>query len=228
MSDANGHPPADRSERLERQIAELRRSRRRLIDRADADRREIERAMHDGVQQQLVAVAVELQQLRRLLDADPAGARSLLADLESITRDALDEAAALAQRIHPPLLDVHDPVGALRAAAASAGVRALVSVRAWTLPPDRALPAYWCWVEALSLAAPGTEAVVTLREGDTELTFEVLMAADDAAAAALESLRDRLEAFDGRLDVDVAPDGRRRVSGSFPLTDEASPLRPGT
>ncbi len=202
--------------RLDGELAELRRSRMRLALAADADRRALERALHDGVQQNLTALAVGLQQLRGLINVDPASANGLVEDLALDVREALREATDLARRIRPPLLDMRDLVGELRSAAASAGVSAVVAVQPRKLPPELTAAIYWCWVEALSSSPAGTQATVSLRDGDQELAFDVAIGGDDPDAI-LQRLRDRVEAFGGRLDVRDAGDGRSLVSGSLPL-----------
>src|SRR5262249_62323517 len=85
---------------------ELRASRKRLVLAADADAHEIERQLHDGVQQRLVALAVRVQQARSTLERDSSEAKTVLDELARDVQDALDEAARLAERIHAPLLDV--------------------------------------------------------------------------------------------------------------------------
>ena len=104
----------------------------RLVLAADADRRRIERELHDGVQQHLVALAVNLQLVDRLVDDDPTAAKAILEELGRDVSQALEEAAQLAQRIHPPLLDTGGLAAALRAAASSAGVSSSVEVAAGT------------------------------------------------------------------------------------------------
>jgi signal transduction histidine kinase len=79
---------------LQRELAELRESRKRLLLAADDDRRGIERDLHEGVQQHLVALAVNLQLAGRLVNADPAAAKTLLEEMERDLHQALDEAAS--------------------------------------------------------------------------------------------------------------------------------------
>ena len=88
---------------LDREVEELRASRERLVLGADAESEAIERKLHDGVQQQLVALAVNLQRTSTLVAADPAAAKTLLDQMASDVQTALDEAARLAERIHAPL-----------------------------------------------------------------------------------------------------------------------------
>src|SRR6266508_5642563 len=91
-------------DQLRVEVADLRASRERLVLAADADRRRIERDLHEGVQQHLVALAVNLQIAATLTDADPAAAKALLQEMGADVQQAVDETAQLAQRIYPQLL----------------------------------------------------------------------------------------------------------------------------
>jgi signal transduction histidine kinase len=204
--------------RLQREVAELRRSRKRLVEAADADRRAIERALHDGVQQYLVAFAVDLRRLAGLVDGDPPAAKALLNEMADTLRDALTETTDLAQKVYPPLLDARGLVTALRSAADSAGVTALVDVPADAdYPPGIRAAVYWACVEALSSASPGSQATVSVRDAEDALTFEVAVAGPHVKGR-LDRLRDRIEALDGRLSVDEGQGLDSRVHGWLPLS----------
>lgn len=182
---------------------------------ADADRSRIERALHDGVQQHLVSLAVNLQLAQPLADTDPAAAKVLLEEMAREVQQALDETAQLAQWIYPPLLEAGGLAAALRSAAATAGIPAAVDVTARSsYPPELARTVHTCWLEALEHAGGETSAAVTVREEERALTFEIV---EDAALsdARLDRLRDRVEALGGRLAIGPEPG---RVSGSFPLS----------
>jgi signal transduction histidine kinase len=110
---------------LRREIEELRASRTRLTLAADVERRDIERALHEGVQQDLVGLATNLEVAARSVDSDPAAAKALLDELQREARRALTETQELANRIFPPLLeegavafeiDVEDDLGPERRA----------------------------------------------------------------------------------------------------------------
>ena len=199
---------------LRRDVAELRASRERLVLAADAERRRLERELHDHVQQHLVALSVNLQLVRDAIAADPDAARALVDEMASCVQEALNEAAQLAQRIYPSLLDAGGLTVALRAAAASAGIVASVEVPAdATYPRDAAETIYLCWLGALGRGA--TRATVAIRADEGHLAFEISC---DAAAqkAELDRLGDRVEALGGRLT--MRPDvGGMRLSGSLPL-----------
>jgi signal transduction histidine kinase len=184
------------------------RARRRLVLAADADRRAIERELHEGVQQHLVALAVNLQLASRSADADPEAAKELLEQMGRDVQQALDETAQLAQRIYPPL-GAGGLAAALRTAAVSAGVPASVEVAAGaTYPPEVAATVHSCWLEALEHAA--TQPRVTVRDGEAEVTFEIGGA--EIPEHDLERLRDRVEALGGSLS-----GSGTSISGSLPL-----------
>ena len=204
-------------DRLQREATELHRSRKRLVEAADADRRAIERALHDGVQQHLVALAVDLRRLAGLVDDHPAAARALLDDLVANLREAMHELTDLAQKIYPPLFEGRGLASALRSAAESAGVTPLVDVPAGAdYPPEIGATVYWSYVEALGSASPGSQAAVTVREANGALTFEVAVAGHNPDER-LDRLRDRIEALGGSFSVDVV-DLWSRVHGSLPVS----------
>jgi signal transduction histidine kinase len=208
----------ERLDRLHLEIAELHASRRRLVLAADADRRMIERELHERVQQHLVALAVNLQLAHESADADPAAAKGLLAEMGRDVQQALDDAAQLAQRIYPPLLEAGGLAAALRSAALSAGIRAVLEVPAGaSYPPEVAGAVYWCCLEALEHAGAGARATVTVRDDEGAVAFEVV---EDGSRsdAGLDRLRDRVEALGGRLTIRSEAGGGTRISGSLPLS----------
>ena len=182
---------------------------------ADADRSRIERALHDGVQQQLVALSVNLQLAGPLADSDSAATKALLEGMGRDVQRALDETAQLAHWIYSPLLEAGGLAAALRSAAVGAGIPASVDVTAGSsYPPGVARTVYMCWLEALEHAGGETPARVTVREEAGALTFEVV---EDVALSdpRLDRLRDRIEALGGRLTIGPEPG---RVAGSLPLS----------
>jgi signal transduction histidine kinase len=197
-------------DRLRQEVAELRASRARLVRRADADRRALERELHDGLQQQLVGAAADLALARRLVDDDQ---RSLVSRLEAIAGDvrrALDEAAKLAHRLYPPLLESGGLAAALRAAAATLGIRVRVHAPAdGEYPPEVAGAVYFCCVDLLEQVPPDMEATITLRDDDGVLVFDVAT----PGTAVPDEIRDRIEALGGNMRLDGTG-----VSGSLPLS----------
>jgi signal transduction histidine kinase len=190
---------------------------------ADADRRRIERDLHDGPQQQLVALAANLQLARQVADADPAAVKALLEEMGRNVQQALGETGKLAHRIYPPLLDAGGLAVALRAAAVSVGVPTRIDVAAGAgYPPEVAGAVYFCCLEVLEGAGDGARATVTVRDEDGALVFEVVVDGAGSAAPAfnglLTRLRDRVEALGGQLTVRSEPGQGTRVSGSLPLS----------
>ena len=182
----------------------------------DADRQTIERALHDGVHQHLVALAVNLQLAGGLVDTDPGAATALLEEIGRDVQRALDETALLAQRIYPQLLEGRGLGTTLRAAVTSAGIPASVEVRAAaSYPPEVVSTVFQCCLAAVG--DPGVAgATVRVRDEEGMLAFEV--AADGASSeAGIERLRDRVEALGGHLTVESDPDGVTRVAGALPL-----------
>ncbi len=218
MSNASsGEQLQDVVDRLQGEVAELRRSRKRLAEAAHDDRRAIERALHDGVQQQMVAFAVQLRRLAGLVDGDPAAAKALLDEMATNVREALDEASELAERIYPPLLEARGFASALRSAAEKARVTALVDVKAGAAySAELTAAVYWSCVEALSSASPGSQATVRVLDADDGLTFEVAIAGH-LADGSLQRLRDRIEALNGRVTVEHPKEGGSRVHGWLSL-----------
>jgi signal transduction histidine kinase len=200
---------------LREEVTRLRASRQRLALAVDADRHLIERALHNGVQQRLVALAVGVQLAGQVADSQTAERKALLEDLQRDVQHALDETAALAESISPPLLEAGGLAVALRAAAVRADVRVSVDVASGSaLPPHVARTVYWCWVEVLQ---HGGRPAITVREEGADLVFVVDRA---GVAPVLESrldwLRERVEALGGRLIIESGADATC-VRGALPL-----------
>ena len=161
------------------EIEDLRASRRRLVIAAGEDRRRIERELHEGVQQQLVALAVKIQ---------------LGAQADEVAHEvarAIEELRRLAERIHPPLLESGGLARALRSAAASA--EGTIEIAAdFSCPPELVATVHACCVEALERGMP-----IALRTEDGTLVFEIAEGADQPET--VQRIRDRVEAMGGRL-----------------------------
>ena len=197
------------------EVAELRASRMRLALAADAERRSIERALHESVQQLLVTLAANLELAAVSVDVDPAAAKTLLPEMRRDVQQALDETRKLADRIYPPLLDAGGLGVALRSAAASVDVpiRIDVAVGAECLPEIAGM-VYFCCLDLLERVDGGSPVAITVRDEEEALTFEILAGCDVDAGS---PVRDRVEALGGRLTVRQGPDHQTRVSGSLPL-----------
>lgn len=205
----------------------------RHVAAADAERRSIERALHDGVQQDLIAIAVRLQLTRRLADSDVAAAVALLDEMGRDVRDALGRVRALADAIYPSLLDATGLQTALRAAASTIGVPTRVEAPALGRQAAEIEAAtYFCCRAALENVAvhggAGARATIRLAEEADTLTLEVVDdgAGFDPLASApgkgLTSARDRVEALGGAFTVESEPGRGTRVAGTMPLYGPSS------
>lgn len=208
------------SERSEAE--ELRASRARLVRAEDEERRAIERDLHDGLQQQLVAIGVNLQLAQQLAPADTADLRAVLEELEAIARDALDDARQLAARIHPAVLDGRGLIGALRVAADALGVPTVIEGAAGPLSPSVAVVVFLCCREALANvgrhAGPGAHATIVLHRDGDAVRFQVT---DDGAGfdvererTGLDRLQVRVESLGGDLQVESHPGRGTRITAT--------------
>lgn len=203
-------------DRLRVEVEELRASRLRLVLAADADRRLIERALHDGVHQRLVTLAVRLQLAEHAAGSDPGAANTLLEEMRRDVQDALDATARLAQRVHPASLRPGDLGALLRSAATGAEVTAVVDVSAGSSQrPEAVMTIYVCWLDMLARARGETSVRIDVRERADALTFEIT--GDEIPSKDLDVMRDRVEALDGRLTFASIRGGGTRVCGTLPL-----------
>jgi signal transduction histidine kinase len=213
---------------LRRQAAELRESRARVVTAADAERRRIERDLHDGAQQHLIGLVVNLQVARELAATDPERVLPALDRLSGDIHTAIEELRDLAHGIYPPVLvdrGLREAVAAaLQRAGVKGGVEADGSAR---YPVDLEATVYFCCLEAIQNAAKhaGANARVQVRmwEEDATLLFEI---ADDGAGfeprldrtgVGLANMRDRVGALGGQLHVDTTPGRGTSVVGGVPL-----------
>ena len=201
--------------------AQLRASRTRLLLNADAERRAIESAIHDGIQQELVAIAVKLQLARRLAHSEPTAAQSLLDEIEQEVRDALDGVRAVSDEIYPSVLAARGLAEAVRGAAAADGLPVRIEANDLARhPPELEGAFYFCCREALKLAAAlGARPVLRVWEADNTFQLELgdSTASSDLAESDLTELRDRVEALGGRLTIAPDPEGGTRLSATVPF-----------
>ncbi len=214
-----------------RLIEELRASRQRLVAAQDEERRKLERDIHDGVQQQLVALAVKLRLADTLVERDPQEAHATLAGLQADATTALEDLRDLAHGIYPPLLADQGLAAALQAQARKAAVPTTVLADGvGRYPRDVEAAVYFCALEALNNVAKyagATQAAISLRQADGHLTFTVR---DDGAGfdtstvvagAGLQGMADRLDAIGGTVAIDSAPGAGTTVTGSAPTAPVA-------
>jgi PAS domain S-box-containing protein len=188
---------------------ELRASRARIVEAADAARRRIERDLHDGAQQRLVSLALTLRRASALLEHDPAAAREALSEASEGLDQALAELRELARGIHPAVLSEHGLPAALAALADRAPLMVELDMRLAERPRQAVeAAAYYVVAEALTNVvryAGAPEARVIVERMDGRLSVEVADdgcgGADPGSGSGLRGLSDRVEALGGRLEV---------------------------
>jgi signal transduction histidine kinase len=212
-----------------RLIADLRASRQRLVVAQDEERRRLERNLHDGAQQQLVALKVRLGLARTLAEREGAAkVAEVLRELAAETDEALNTLRDLARGIYPPLLAAEGLGPALRSQAEKAPVPTELALEdgVGRYPQEVEATVYFCCLEALQNVAKYASAGkvdIRLTEQGGAVAFEVCDdgAGFDVAAtppgAGLQNMADRLDAVGGRLAVDSAPGRGTRVTGSIPV-----------
>jgi signal transduction histidine kinase len=212
--------------RVESSLTELRASRARILAAADEERRRIERDLHDGGQQRLVALRIRLELAEELLKRDPARARSTLHQLGGEIDAALEELRSLAAGVYPSLLAARGLPDAIRTAALQSPVPTSVEVDGTDRYPNEVeTAAYFCCIEALQNVAkhaPEASSVVISLSRNGDLRFEVRddgpgFAADAASGSGLMNMRDRMAAVGGELDIRSAPGDGTLVVGRIPV-----------
>jgi signal transduction histidine kinase len=209
---------------VQSQLAKVKESRARIVTAGDEQRRRIERDLHDGAQQRLVALALDLRRVQRELGGavDPEVDRLLTSTAEEL-QVAVQELRELAGGIHPPILTQSGLAAALGELASRAPLRVTVDAPLERLPADVEVTAYFVASEALTNAAKharASRATIAAAQSDGRLVVEV---ADDGIGGAhwvggsgLRGLADRVEALGGRLVVDSPPGGGTRISAEIP------------
>jgi len=215
-------------EEVRRQARELQASRSRIVAASDAARRRIERDLHDGAQQHLVALAVKTSLAKQFSERDPARANSILEELGADIQATVQELRDLAHGIYPPVLaDKGLPEALTSAARRSTHSTDVLADRIGRYPPEIEAAVYFCCLEALQNAAKhageGAHAQVSVREEAGGLLFEVT---DDGVgfdtrskrtSAGFTNMNDRVGAIGGNLRVESTPGTGTRVSGVIPL-----------
>jgi signal transduction histidine kinase len=209
-------------------IADLRASRQRLVAAQDEERRKLERNLHDGAQQQLVALKVQLGLARTVAEREGATqAAGLLAAVVAEADDALNNLRDLARGVYPPLLAAEGLSPALRGQADKATVPTeLIVDRVGRYEQEVEATVYFCCLEAMQNIAKYAAADschIRVWQNDGELCFTV---ADDGAGfdasstakgAGLQNMADRLDAVGGSFDIDSTPGAGTTVTGRIPV-----------
>jgi signal transduction histidine kinase len=219
-------------------IEDLRASRQRLVAAQDETRRRLERNIHDGAQQDLVALAIKLRLAGGVVNEDPAQAKELLDELQADTTGALENLRDLARGIYPPLLADLGLVAALDAQARKFPVPVAVEADGiGRFGQDTEAAVYFCCLEALQNIAKyarASQARIRLQAQDGTLSLTV---SDDGAGydtrraplgSGQRNMADRLAALDGRLEVRSAPGQGTVVTARLPLPSAREVAEPAT
>lgn len=219
----------DRLEEISRQAGELRASRQRIVAVQDAERRRLERDIHDGAQQQLVGMSVKLRLAAGVIDRDPARAGALLDELGRDANATLENLRDLARGIFPPLLADQGLAAALQAQVRKSGLPIRVDVDLGHAParfdPQAEAAAYFCCLEALTNAAkhaPGAPITLSLEIRGGLVEFRVIDAGPGfdpdvrSRGTGIQNMSDRLEAVRGTLEIRSVPGQGTTVVGRVP------------
>ena len=206
-------------------------SRARIVEAGDAERRRLERNLHDGAQQRLVALAVDLTLIGAKLEKDPPAARKTLTVAQDELQRGIDELRELARGIHPAVLTDRGLGPALQALVK----RAPVPVEITELPEQRlASPveaaAYYVVAEAITNVtkyARASHVTVSVRRSSECATVTVsddgVGGADAAHGSGLRGLADRIEALEGQFYLDSPPERGTRISAEIPVPRSPAP-----
>ncbi|HVF08938.1 MAG TPA: sensor histidine kinase [Actinomycetota bacterium] len=216
---------------LKARLADLQAAQKRLVAAQDDERRRLERNIHDGSQQQLVALQVRQRLAEQLIDRDPASAKQMLEQIQVDTATALDDLRDLARGIYPPLLADRGLRAALEAQARKAAIPVTVEAEGvGRLSQDVEAAVYFSVLEALqntSKYADARTVTVSLERVGGELRFDV---SDDGRGfdatvrglgTGLQGIADRLGALDGDVRVESSPGAGTRVRGRLPVEADA-------
>jgi signal transduction histidine kinase len=207
-------------------IEDLRGSRQRLVTAQDEERRRLERNLHDGAQQDLVALAIKAQLADVTVDEDPAQAKQILGEIKADAAGALENLRDLARGIYPPLLADLGLTAALTAQASKSPLPMTVEADGiGRFPQDTEAAVYFCCLEALQNTAKyahATQARICLQMQSGTLRFTV---SDDGAGydtshtplgSGQRNMADRLAALGGRFEVRSAPGRGTTITGHLP------------
>lgn len=214
-----------RREELEEHGAELRRTRDLLLDAEDQERRRLERDLHDGAQQQLVALGIHLRLALELTSSSPGRAAEVLIEQSDAAETAIENLVALSRGAGPRVLVERGLDAALRAAVQASVVPAELRVaNVGRLPPDIEAAVYFCCLEALQNTAKHAHAshvIVDLVLVGPRLCLTVVddgvgCRSDGHEGSGLRNMRQRVEPVGGRVDIDSRPGGGTAVAIGLP------------
>jgi signal transduction histidine kinase len=212
--------------KLEASVEEIRDSRARIVSAADRERRKIERDLHDGAQQRLVALRIKLALMAERLAPDLPDEAARIHDLEEDVDATIEQVRSFARNIYPPLLAERGLAEALRAAARGSAIPTTVDVpRLHRYPLELESTVYFACVEALQNAGKhargATNVWISVSESDN-LRFRVrdngigFRPSATHGGSGMANIRDRLAAIGGGLDVESSPGEGTTVTGFVP------------
>jgi signal transduction histidine kinase len=212
---------------LARRVDELERSRARVVDAGEAERRRLERDLHDGTQQRLVALGMTLGRAKARYKQDPEGIGELLDDAHQQAKDAVTELRGLIRGLHPPVLSDRGLDAALSAISVRCPVPVELSVEIDERPSSTVEAiGYFVVAEALTNIARHSKAahasVTVRREGNGPVWITIVDdgvgGADPERGTGLRGLADRVSGVDGQLRVDSPVGGPTVLTVELPTT----------
>ncbi|HZE04459.1 MAG TPA: histidine kinase, partial [Solirubrobacteraceae bacterium] len=219
---------------LKASTTELAQSRVRLVESAHAERRRLERDLHDGVQQDLIGLRIKLDLAAAAIREDPVEGERLVGTLGRQMDEVLQTLRAFARGIYPAVLHERGLPDALRSVARNSPAH--IAVRAVDIgryPEDVEVAIYFCCLEALQNVAkhagPDAHVTIKLLQRGPVVHFEVrdfgrgFQMSDAGGGSGLSNMRDRIEAIGGRLAISSAPGLGTTVKGSLSVTDVQPP-----
>jgi len=210
---------------LAARVTELEISRERVVDAAETERRRIERDLHDGAQQRLVALAMELGRAKAKFADDPEAAKNLVDQAHAQAKEALTELRNLVRGVHPPVLTERGLDAALSGLAALCPIPVDVHVDVPVRPKSAVeAVAYFMVAEALTNVAKhsrASQAKVVVEGHGYPGTLTVMISDDgiggaDADSPGLSGLADRVSGVDGRLSVESPSGGPTIIAAELP------------
>ena len=212
---------------LVQRLDELQASRQRLVTAQDTERRRLERNLHDGAQQNLIALKLKIALMKNAPATDPQRAKLALDELTSDANEAIETLRELARGLYPPILAQEGLVAAVEAQVRRTPVPVdVVGGPLPRYPQETEAGVYFCVLEALQNMvkhAHATKATVTIEQRDDRLIFSVI---DDGcgvepervrSGSGMQNMSDRIEVLGGELQVESSPGAGTRVTGSIPV-----------